>query len=166
MLYYCLYTSDYTVTEVSRQTGVTKGLVSRFLDYLHSQGLIEREANRFYVTNVPTTRAVKLLLNISRIEMGALHRDWLTGLGIYGSWAQGTNTLESDIDVWIKVDENPGEMELARLQNQIKEMLSSEVNTITITPEYLKTLRQDEPFFHSLIRTSYTLIGDGIEWPE
>jgi len=164
ILYYSLYANDFTVTEVSRRTGVTKGLVSRFLDYMHSQGLLRRERNRFEVIDSAKTRAVKSLLNIARIDTEALHKDWVKSLGLFGSWALGSNTIESDVDIWVMVDERPAEFELARLQNEIGAMTFSEVNLITITPEYLKVLRQDEPFFHSLMKTSSVLIGDDIEW--
>ena len=166
ILYYALYTDNFTVTEVSNITGVTKGLVSRFLDYMHSQGLLEREKNRFNVVNSANTRALKLLLNVARIDAIALHRDWIKALGLFGSWALGTNTLDSDIDVWIKVDSRPSELELAKLQQEIGEMTSSDVNLLTVTPEYSKILKEDEPFFHSLMKTSYPLIGDDIDWTD
>jgi predicted nucleotidyltransferase len=166
ILYYALYTDNFTVTEVSNSTGVTKGLVSRFLDYMHSQGLLRRERNRFNVIYSAKTRALKLLLNVARINATTLYKDWIRALGLFGNWALGTNTLESDIDVWVKVDPRPPGLELARLQQEIGAMTSSDVNLITITPEYLKTLRDDEPLFHSLMRTSYPLIGDDIVWTD
>jgi DNA-binding MarR family transcriptional regulator len=38
-----MFSSDFTVSEVSRTTGINKGLVSRYLRYLKDRGLLQRD---------------------------------------------------------------------------------------------------------------------------
>ncbi len=102
---YIMYQKIFTVNQVSIETGVTKGLVSRYLKYVHGVGLLTKSKQSYQLKDCANTRAIKLLLNLNKINIESLDTDWITGIGIFGSWAQGTNTNESDLDVWIKVDE-------------------------------------------------------------
>jgi predicted nucleotidyltransferase len=85
-------------------------------------------------------------------------------LGLYGSWARGTNHQDSDLDVWIRADSLPPESELARLQMILSLQADSEVNLLVLTPEKLERLkREDPPFYNSLVLNSITLKGEPIE---
>ena len=86
------------------------------------------------------------------------------GLGLYGSWARGTNHQESDLDLWIRADSLPFESDLARLQKDLSRQVESEVNLLVLTPEKLERLkREDKPFYNSLVMSSVTLKGEPLE---
>jgi predicted nucleotidyltransferase len=86
------------------------------------------------------------------------------GLGLYGSWARGTNHQGSDLDVWIRADSLPPETELARLQKNLSLQVDSEVNLLVLTPEKLERLkREDPPFYNSLVYNSVILKDESIE---
>ena len=88
----------------------------------------------------------------------------MAGIGIFGSWAEGTNTYESDLDMWIMVDPYPSEHELARLQKDIRTMAGVEVNMLVLTDEKVERIkRTDLPFYNSLVRTSIILKGESID---
>ncbi len=79
-------------------------------------------------------------------------------MGLYGSWARGTNHQESDLDVWIRADSLPPESMLARLQRDLSQQADSEVNLLVLTPEKLERLKkEDKPFYNSLVLNSVTL---------
>lgn len=161
ILYYCFYRGEFTVAQVTKNTGVTKGLVSRYLNTLHKHKLLTRSKRTFVYINSSRTMAIKILLNLNKINEKKLIYKWMTGFGIFGSWATGTNTYESDIDVWIKTKTYPSELELSQLQNKIKIMTESEVNLIVLTPDKISELQQkDKPFYHSLIHDSIVLWGE------
>ena len=164
ILSYIMLQKNATVTQVSNATGVTKGLVSRYLNYLYSVGLITKIEKSYSPFDCAQTRAVKLLLNLDKIKIASLELDFTAGIGIFGSWAQGTNTHESDLDIWLKVEGFPQEYQLARLQKDIRTMAGVEVNMIILTPEKIESIKKsDSPFYNSLQRTSVVLMGDSIE---
>ena len=161
---FIFYQKSFTVNQVSNETGITKGLVSRYLKYVHGVGLLLKTKNSYQPIDCAHTRAIKLLLNLNKINIKSLDIDWITGIGIFGSWAQGTNTHESDLDIWIKVGTYPAEYQLARLQRDISAMAGVEVNMLVLTPEKIRSIKiADQPFYNSLLRTSIELKGDSIE---
>ena len=164
ILNYCLYRKDFTVVQTSRETGVTKGLVSRYLNKLSKFNLLDRQGRTYFLKNSARLRVIKLLLNITKIDEYSLKREWIEGFGLFGSWAQGKNTNESDVDIWIKTKIYPPELELGKLQEKIKKMTESEVNLVILTPKKIKELKEkDKPFYNSLVKDSIVLWGKPIE---
>jgi predicted nucleotidyltransferase len=103
-------------------------------------------------------------LILERIDLSALSLGSARGLGLYGSWARGTNHQESDLDIWIRADSLPPESVLARLQRDLSHQADSEVNLLVLTPEKLERLKIDDaPFYNSLVMSSVTLIGGPLE---
>lgn len=164
VLRYAMFRSSFSVAEVSRATGVTKGLVSRYLRLLVMHGLLQKEGREYSPNDGALSRAIKLLLNLERIDLSILSLGSARGIGLYGSWARGTNHQESDLDVWIKADGLPPENTLARLQKDLSQQADSEVNLLVLTPEKLERLKkEDKPFYNSLVLNSVTLKGEPIE---
>ncbi|MBN1324177.1 MAG: nucleotidyltransferase domain-containing protein [Methanotrichaceae archaeon] len=105
-----------------------------------------------------------MLLNIERIDLSALSLGSARGLGLYGSWARGTNDQESDLDVWIKADSLLEQSMLARLQRDLSLQTGSEANLLMLTPERLERLKiEDPPFYNSLVKDFVTLKGEPLE---
>lgn len=164
ILYYALYRDDVSVTTVSKETGTNKGLVSGYLKLLARQGLLVRKDKKYIVPDNAMVRAVKVLLNLDRVGFNPANFNWVRGMGIFGSWAQGTNTHESDIDIWIKVDAYPPEKELAKLQGNIRKVTGCETNLLVLTPQKILELQaRDTPFYSSLVKTFIVLEGESIE---
>ena len=164
ILYYVLYHNLSGVTEISKETGVSKGLVSRFLDYLNNNGLLERHERKYSPKNSAKTKEIKVLLNLDKISLNQRNLDWADAIGIYGSWASGTNTMESDFDVWVKVEKYPPEKNISKLNKDLRNMTETEVNMLILTPEKLETLNKtDKPFYNSLLRNSIILKGESLE---
>ena len=128
------------MAQVTKATGVTKGLVSRYLNTLHKWGLITRHERIYLYSDSTRTMAIKILLNLNKLNEEKLIYKWMTGFGLFGSWAKGTNTHESDIDIWIKTKVYPSELELSKLQKKIIKISESEVNLVILTPKKIKEL--------------------------
>ena len=164
VLSYAMFRNSFSVAEVSRATGVTKGLVSRYLRLLVEYGLLQKDGREYSPHDGAHSRAIKLLLNLERIDLSTLSLGSARGLGLYGSWSRGTNHQESDLDVWIRADSLPTESELARLQRDLSQQADCEVNLLVLTPEKLERLkREDKPFYNSLVMGSVTLKGEALE---
>ena len=164
ILSYVMFRSVFSVAEVSKATGITKGLVSRYLHWLMEYGLLQREGRKYSPLDGSPSRVIKLLLNLERIDLSAMNLSYTKGMGLYGSWAKGTNHQDSDLDVWIRADSLPPESELAKIQRDLSLQVSSEVNLLVLTPEKLERLKkEDPPFYNSLIMNSVTLKGEPFE---
>jgi len=164
ILRYVMFRKSFHAVEVSRDTGVTKGLVSRYLHILEMNGLLQKKGREYSPQDGARCRAIRLLLNLESIDLSALSLGSARGLGLYGSWARGTNDQESDLDVWIKADSFPEQSMLARLQRDLSLQTGSEVNLLMLTPEKLERLkREDKPFYNSLVMGSVTLKGESLE---
>lgn len=164
VLRYVMFRKSFRAVDVSKYTEVTKGLVSRYLHILELNGLLQKKGREYSPQDSYLPRAIRLLLNLERIDLSALSMDYARGLGLYGSWARGTNDQESDLDVWIKVDSMPEQSKLARLQRDLRMQTGSEVNLLILTPERLETLKtEDHPFYNSLLKDFLTLKGEGLE---
>jgi hypothetical protein len=138
ILRHVMFRSSFSVSEVSRAAGVNKGLVSRYLHILENQGLLERDGRRYALLDGALPRVVRLLLNLEKLDLPTLDMEpsdgleGFKGLGLYGSWASGTNRLDSDLDVWISADSLPDEWGLARLQRDLSLRTGTEVNLLVI----------------------------------
>jgi predicted nucleotidyltransferase len=164
ILRYVMLRTDFTAAEVSRATRVNKGLVSRYLRYLAERGLVMKNERRYFTLDGAISRAVKIFLNLEKIDVSALSLGAAKSLGIFGSWAKGTNRQDSDLDVWIEADSMPLEIELAKLQRNLSLQAGAEVNLLVLTPEKLEKIkREDPPFFNSLVLSSVTLVGEPLE---
>jgi predicted nucleotidyltransferase len=159
-----LLKDDITVTEIQKSTGVSKGLVSRYLNEMREEGLLERSGRNYHLLNHAITRAIKVLLNLDTLKWDGITAEWMISAALYGSWASGTNTEESDVDIWIKTDRIPSTDELNILYKKLKTRTASEINILILTPEKLESIKiTDPPFYHSLQRNSLQLEGESIE---
>lgn len=164
ILRYVMFRSSFSVAEVSRATEVTKGLVSRYLRFLEKHDLLQKEGRNYSPRDSAHSRAIRLLFNVESVDPTALNLRSATGLGIYGSWARGTNHQDSDLDVWVRADSLPPESELAKMQRDLSLQAAAEVNLLVLTPEKLDRIRrEDPPFYNSLIYGSVTLKGEPLE---
>lgn len=164
ILRYVMYHDSFRAVDVSTETGVTKGLVSRYLHVLVLRGLVQKSGGMYSPHDCALCRALRLLLNLERIDLLALSLGSASGIGLYGSWAMGTNDQKSDLDFWIKADSLPDQNVLARLQRDLSVQTGSEVNLLMLTPEKLDRIRrEDPPFYNSLFFNSVTLKGEPIE---
>ena len=113
ILRYVMFRSSFSVSEISRATGVNKGLVSCYLRLLEELWLLQRDGRKYALLDGALPRVIRLLLDLEKLDLYTLATGpievlkGLKGLGLYGSWARGTNHLDSDLDVWICADSYP-----------------------------------------------------------
>jgi predicted nucleotidyltransferase len=150
-----------TVQQVAGKTGISKGLVSKYLAMLEYQDLLSRQDRVYHLNTTARTSAIKRLLNVDLVLCVLNKPAWASGIGMYGSWAEGTNTEESDIDLWISTETLPSGILVAELERDISHKISTEVHVLVLTPGKIAGMkRSDEPFYRSFVKQSITLEGD------
>ncbi len=153
----------FGVNETAKQLSLSKGLVSKILLLLIKRRIIKRKNRKFIVNDRLPTKAVKILLNLEPFETTMFKKfPFVKSAGIYGSCAKGKNTDESDIDLWIWVENSKAE-ELAKLTKELKAK-HPQANPVYLTKEkWEKIKKEDTPFYYSLFFGSITLFGEELE---
>jgi predicted nucleotidyltransferase len=164
-LNFVLYkTSPLCVNEVAKDLRLSKGLISKFFGILSRENILKKTDNKFIVQDNVSTRAIKILLNLSDFDANTFKKfKFVKGAGLYGSFVKGKNTEESDIDLWVLVTEDIQEEILAKLTNELKKK-NGNIKPLYLIREKIKTLKkEDAVFYHSLVFGSINVYGEEIE---
>jgi len=161
-----IYRKDViSVNSVASKLGLSKGLISKYLDILTKEGILKRVNGKFIVTESANGKGIKILLNIKKIPVSLLKKyKFVKSAGIYGSCAKGENDEESDVDLWVRVEEI-SEEELAGFSSALKKKIER-LKILFLTDEKIEKLKkEDELFYHSLTFGSITIYGgkDGVQ---
>jgi len=165
ILRYVAERENVTVQTVAAATRVSKPVVSRYLHLLTERGLCERTGRILSWVPSPVGSAIKRLLNIVLLDSHLPSAGWAEGIGIYGSFARGTNTAGSDVDIWILVAQHSKEIEfqIAELRHTLSHALGYDVHILLLTREKLQDLSQkDAPFYDELMRDQLVIRGASI----
>lgn len=164
ILSHIIYKPEHiSVNKVAREVTLSKGLISKYLDYLAKEGILNRVNGKFLVKNNIQSKAVKILLNLNMFDSNIFKKyRFVKSAGLYGSVVKGTNTQNSDIDLWILMNK-VNEESLAKLTAGLKKRFGN-VRPLYLTKEKIRLLKKDDTtFYHSLIFGSIIIYGDGIE---
>jgi len=149
------------VSEVARETNTSKGLVSKYLNKLVEEKVLEKDNEKFIVRNTPEVKAVKIFLNLTSIDTEVFQKfSYIKSAGVYGSLVKGTNTDDSDIDIWILHEQVKPEV-LSQLSKKLGK--HGNIKPLYLTYEKVDALRINDPvFYYSLIFGSVTLYGEAL----
>jgi predicted nucleotidyltransferase len=158
--------AGYRVRELSKNFAVSVGSVSQFLSLLKENRILIRKGDVFYAdTKSALTKALKIILNVGKIEFAVLKKvPGFLGVGLYGSWANGTNKEDSDIDIWLKIKERIGEEVVAGVSRQLNNKVNRKVQLLVLDPDKIEFLKKEDPiFFYSLVFGSIVIYGEVLE---
>jgi predicted nucleotidyltransferase len=155
-----LFEQGLNNASITRKADVNKGLVSIFTRSLIDKGIVEKRDRRYYFRSTPFVKQLKVLLNLSKMQdIEELIPGSIIGMGLFGSWADGSNDTDSDLDLWMMMDEIDHE-EVGEVIQIIRERISSEPNILLLTPKKWKRMKKEDfPFTSSLLRNTITLAG-------
>lgn len=156
--------SELRVRVIARHAKVSPALVSSTIGMLKKEKIIVRGAIDFLH---PFVRTIKLLLNVVSVKNSGLAEKIFgvfkdcEGAGIYGSWANGTNYADSDIDLWVKSDDE-NEKKILELMVFVRQKLGVEANLVVLTKKRLKELKEKDFVFYCMLHNSFVLRGEGV----
>jgi predicted nucleotidyltransferase len=152
-----------SVGKVAKDTKLSKGLVSKYLNLLAKEGVLKRTTGKFQLQENLETKTLRIFLNLSYLHVDVLKRfKFVKSAGIYGSFAKGENREDSDIDMWLLISQ-AGEEQMAKLTGELRRVFGN-LKPLYLTLEKIRVLRKEDPvFYHSLIFGSITIYGGGIE---
>lgn len=156
--------SEVKVTGLAKLVKANKGTASLAVKRLTAIGIIrDKRVN----LQDPLVRSLKVLLTVEKIiDSGAVAmlKRHSVSAGLYGSAAKGTDTEDSDLDIWIRPKRSMLLLEAAKLSTELGGILKKEVQVLPLDNERLSKLRnENENLYFSLVFGSVLLFGDGIE---
>ena len=157
-------TRSLGVRELARELNVSPAFVSGYFKALARKGLLTRDGKPDFSS--PLLRGLKLLYNIELLWplANAISKNRLVlGIGVYGSWAFGTNTGESDLDLWVKAKRPLSLAETAKLKLEADGFSSSDVSFLILEREKLQSLKKASPPFYYALANSFLLSGEPLD---
>lgn len=155
---------ELRVRELSRLAGASPALVSKTLSILRKENIVK--GGRIDAT-LPSVKAIKAMLNIEKLGSAKIAIEarrifgGCTGIGVYGSWANGTNSRDSDLDLWVRA-ERESDSAVAGLRELVRRKLGTEANIIVLTEKRLDEMREKDFVFYCALHNSFVLWGAGI----
>lgn len=150
------------VRNTAKKLKVSPSSVSQTVKTMRKLGMVKR--NRVDIGN-PRVRSMKFVFNIETIiPLTDIIRKkkYITGFGLYGSWANGTNNGMSDMDLWIKTEKHPEISELAGLRALIRKKSGVEPSVLILTDERIEEFRKNNPPLYFSLINSFHLRGERI----
>lgn len=149
--------------EAAKQLNISTSTAKNALDTLKKEGLLqkkERANASFYSLNTENPRCIELkkARNIDKIlKSGIVKRleqqnPTIISITLFGSYAKGENTDQSDIDLLI--------ISQKKTDYTTTELDGTEINIMQYTPaEWSRKAQQDKPFYNEIIKTGRPLKG-------
>ena len=145
-------------TEVAQETRLSKGGVSEILRAMAGQGLLKTEKKGrmvFYRVDArsPLVRQFKVLCNVTLAEeLTRKIKPFCEKIVLFGSCAQGEDTMESDVDIFI----------VSREKEQVRALVvpgknHRKVQLVIKTPQEFIALDRKEPVFYREIQRGILL---------
>ena len=164
ILEHVLYDGNLNTNVISRKISVNKGLISKYLSMLVSFGMVEKKAGSYKPKpNSFVCRSIKTLMNSIKLSNIKPFDKSIIGIGVYGSYANGTNIPESDIDILIYASGQLDEGKVAEFEYRVSKKMKNPVNVLVLYPARIKKLaNEDKEFFYSVASGSIVLWGEGL----
>ncbi|MFA6330370.1 MAG: nucleotidyltransferase domain-containing protein [Candidatus Micrarchaeia archaeon] len=154
---------EIRIHDIARKAKTSPAQAHKYVLILERNGLVK---NRKLVDSAKT-REMRALLNLKKIEdsgaVNVIRKAFPkpNGIGVFGSWADGTNNSESDIDLWARVPQKADEAQVAAAKKAVEAKLGSKADLIVVSPEMQSSLRlKSEAFYYSLYHGK-ALWGEG-----
>ena len=150
------------VREAAKESGVSPASASVLMASLGKDGFIKK--GKLDLGN-PEVRTLKTLFNVERaapaVEVLRKLVPGVKGVGVFGSWAQGTNQKDSDIDVWVRVEKEPEVLKAAEARKALEKRLGAGVDLVFLDKKRLKGHMEKNPVFYFSLHCSIVLWGEG-----
>ena len=154
------------IRELAEKAKISPGKAQTTVKLFVKNGLAneKKQKNRKIVSmnnSNPLLIKIRALINTQQI-LSSKHVKQLMKLGIvgiYGSFAKGTNDEDSDIDMWIYTERK--QIELRDLVRMIEKEVKRKVDLTVLNKKSLEHIRKNDPGFYAQLKfTSTYLNGD------
>ena len=158
ILKYLLYNQgEKTMRDLAKETNVSPAGVHKYLGILEKAG-VAKGSKLFEVPQVHSLRLTHNLEKLKNANLTGLIKKKIpgvSGIGVFGSWA-------NDIDVWVKVEKEPGMLKSTQIRKELENKLGSGVDLIWLDEARMRGHMEKNPPFYFSIYYSIVLWGKRI----
>lgn len=152
------------VSQLAKEAKTSKGLASAYFKELQRAKIIVKGKDGFGLNDGFLTKQIKILENVSRLETAELKKLNPKTIVLYGSWAEGTNTRESDVDLCIVSSKPIPESKMAMVSGEMSRKIGTEVHILLLDEAKKASLKKNSPeFYYALAYKSILLEGGPFE---
>jgi len=151
---------EFYQREIARLANISVGAASQKLRQLSSNGLVKsRSSGRmiFYQYNLrdPVAKQLKRLLNVETLHdtIGEI-ADYAERVVLFGTYAEGTNEVTNDVDIFILTDDSKKVEEIVRA---FAHDSGRKVSPIILNTDALKQLRSEDKSLYKRINRGLVL---------
>ena len=157
---------DHTLRDLAVETGCSPAKAHQAIRLFEAEGIIHtaRHKNQLRASpnrSHPLYRTIVALINLHQLthSSGLIALSKIGKVGVYGSYANGTDDLASDIDLVIITKKT--ELELRPILRRLAEELKHPVAPLLLSLEQFARLEKNDPAFASRLRqTTVGLTGE------
>jgi predicted nucleotidyltransferase len=154
---------EIRIHDIARKAKTSPAQAHKYVLILERNGLIRnrRLVDSAAVQNIRTLLNLKLLDDTNIVASIRKTLPKVIGIGVFGSWADGTNGEESDVDLWVRLPQIADESQAATSKKALETRLGKKVDLILVSPEMQSGLKlKSEAFYYSLYHGK-VLWGEG-----
>ncbi len=155
------------IREISENTGTSPAQVHQAIKIFKKSGFIKErllknkkilslDLNNLLLSKIRQLINIHNMLNNSSFK--ELNKHGI--VGIYGSFAAGKDTPQSDIDLWIYTKDHADPLKLKSITRKIEKDFRKEVKLLLLTDKKIKDLKENDPEFY--FRLKLTSAGEDI----
>lgn len=144
--------------EIARGAKISYGSANKVLNQLYKKGLIQRrkEGRMCYYTidtSNPDIKEFKILSNLLVIEpLIEKLKPYSHKIVLYGSWAQGTDTEASDIDLFIVTSDEDKVKSVVNKFSSSSKVANRKIQAVITTPADLLDQDEREKIFNKEVK--------------
>jgi predicted nucleotidyltransferase len=153
------------IRDIAEKLSISPTTISSFAQN-NKEIIIEQEIkNRKHISLNKNNQTVQLIRSLLNYEDFINAKAYATlkkfgKIGVYGSYAAGTNDEGSDIDLWMMTDKK--ELELRPIIRELEKELNMKVSLLLLSKEKIKKLEEND--YEFLLRLKITSRGDNIDF--
>ena len=155
------------IRDIAERLDASPGHIHNIIQFLKENDLIleKKEKNRkiIYINSKNALiKKIRSLINIWKLlETKSFNRLRRFGpIGVYGSFANGTNDEHSDMDLWVYTDEKLISFQdiLRALENEV----NVKENLLVLNRNKISELKKEDREFYMRIKLTSTIFGEDI----
>lgn len=155
------------IREIAERAGMNPASVHNAIKLFGKMDIVSEKMvkNKKTITanrNNTILKKIKSLLNISELydKKSFKELEKYGKVGIYGSFARGEDTPESDIDLWIYSNNKIDAIKLRNITRELERIFGKEVKLLILDGVKIKRLKEKDPEFY--FRLKLTSDGEDI----
>jgi len=155
------------IRDIAEKANCSPGQVHKTIQLFKKFDFVKEEKvknRKIVILNLqnPLLQRTRSLINLDDLLSSTAYKELRKFgiVGIYGSFAKGTDTAESDIDLWMYTEKS--ELKMREPVRRLEKELKSAINLLILNKNKLNNLKKKDPEFYIRLKLTSISLGGGI----